>query len=377
MKLLNKIPLRIRLTILTALVLSVVCIILTLSSVFTAHHIYSVHMMDQDLNVNSQLESSVNKSPDLNLSMLPRADGTNEHFARVSIIYMLIMIIVGTGTSYFIAGKALKPVAKLSKSIENIDESKMFQRLEDFDTNDEVARLAVSFNHMVSRLEKAFNHQKQFAANAAHELRTPLAGIITNIEVLQLDENPTIQEYKQVLEDTFANAQRLSALVYDLLKMNSASSSDHFEIFDIKEMFDEIILALAESSNVKNVRIENNITDIMFLGEKALLQRAFFNLVQNAVKYNGMNGEVLISAALKDDFAIVYIEDTGMGIPEDELENIFEPFYRVDSSRSRELGGSGLGLSIVKTIIEKHNGKILIESEIGVFSKVIVELPKN
>ncbi|WP_221469438.1 sensor histidine kinase [Cohnella nanjingensis] len=290
---------------------------------------------------------------------------------------MLIMIIVGTGTSYFIAGKALKPVAKLSKSIENIDESKMFQRLEDFDTNDEVARLAVSFNHMVSRLEKAFNHQKQFAANAAHELRTPLAGIITNIEVLQLDENPTIQEYKQVLEDTFANAQRLSALVYDLLKMNSASSSDHFEIFDIKEMFDEIILALAESSNVKNVRIENNITDIMFLGEKALLQRAFFNLVQNAVKYNGMNGEVLISAALKDDFAIVYIEDTGMGIPEDELENIFEPFYRVDSSRSRELGGSGLGLSIVKTIIEKHNGKILIESEIGVFSKVIVELPKN
>jgi signal transduction histidine kinase len=333
--------------------------------------------MDPNLHVNSYLESSENNSPDLNIRMLTRTTGNNENFTRVSIIYMLIMIIVGTGTSYFIAGKALKPVAKLSKSIENIDESKMFKRLEGFETNDEVARLALSFNNMISRLEKAFNHQKQFAANAAHELRTPLAGIIANIEVLQLDENPTIQEYKQVLEDTFANAQRLNALVHDLLKMNRAFSSDQFETFDLKEMFDDIILAFVENSNVKNVNIENNIRDMMLYGERALMQRAFFNLVQNAVKYNKMNGEVLISAYLKDDFVIVYIEDTGIGIPEDELENIFEPFYRVDASRSRELGGSGLGLSIVKTIIEKHNGKVLIESEMGVFSKAIVVMPKN
>jgi signal transduction histidine kinase len=368
MKILNKIPLRIRLTALTALVLTLVCVILTLSSVLTAHNIYSVPAMDQDPHVNSHLDPSINHSPE---------DGTNEHFTRVSIIYMLIMIIVGTCTSYFVAGKALKPVARLSKSIENIDDSKMFKRLEGFDTNDEVARLALSFNNMISRLEKAFNHQKQFAANAAHELRTPLAGIIANIEVLQLDENPTIEAYKQVLEDTFANAQRLNALVHDLLKMNRAFNSDQFETFDLKELIDEIILALVESSNVRNVNIENNIIDIMLLGERALMHRAFFNLVQNAVKYNKMNGKVFISATLKDDFVFVYIEDTGIGIPEEELENIFEPFYRVDSSRSREWGGSGLGLSIAKTIIDKHNGKVLIESEIGVFSKAIVVMPGN
>jgi signal transduction histidine kinase len=376
MKLLNKIPLRLRLTILTAFVLTAICVLLTISSVFTAHNIYSVP--DEEYNFNNSLSNpSMNNPPDTNSMGPSRAGKTNNNFTYASVVYMFIMIVLGTGASFFIAGKALKPVVDLSKRIETIDESKLFQRLEGFDTNDEVARLATSFNHMILKLEKSFNHQKRFAANAAHELRTPLAGIIANIEVLQLDENPTVQEYKEVLEDTLANAQRLSALVYDLLKMNSASNADNCENFHVKEMFDDIILALAESSNVKNVRIENNTTtDIMLFGEKALLQRAFFNLVQNAVKYNKINGEVMITAVLNDDFVTVYIKDTGIGIPEDELENIFEPFYRVDTSRSRELGGSGLGLSIVKTIIEKHNGKIFIESENGVFSKVIVILPK-
>ncbi|WP_199613550.1 sensor histidine kinase [Paenibacillus alkalitolerans] len=369
MKLLNKMPLRLRLTILTALVLTVICMLLTITSVFNAQKIYSVPAEDYNSNT-SPSNPSMNRPP-------VTEDETNNDFTYASIVYMFIMIVLGTCASYFIAGKALKPVADLSKSIENIDESKLFQRLEGFNTNDEVARLAKSFNHMILKLEKSFNHQKQFAANAAHELRTPLAGIIANIEVLQLDENPTVQEYKEVLEDTLANAQRLSTLVHDLLKMNTAFNADHFVNIDVKEMFDVIILALSESSKDKNIRVENNISGIMLSGEKSLLQRAFFNLVQNAMKYNKRNGEVVITAAQNDDVVTVTIEDTGIGIPEDELEHIFEPFYRVDTSRSRELGGSGLGLSIVKTIIEKHNGNILIESEVGNFSKVTVMLPKN
>ncbi len=371
MKRFHKIPLRLRLTILTALTLTVICVLLTRISVVTASVTYTA----PHINVNSQVSSSINMPP-TNPGIETMIKKANSHFTYASIILMLIMILLGTIAAYFIAGKALKPVADLSKSIENIDENKLFQPLEGFDTNDEVARLATSFNHMITKLEKSFNQQKQFASNAAHELKTPLAGIIANIEVLQLNENPTVEEYKEVIDDTLKNAQRLSDLVYDLLKMNSTLNIDHCESFDSKEMFDGIILSLSESSKAKNVRIENNIADVPLFGEKALLQRAFFNLVQNAVKYNKLNGKVEISAYQNDDSVTVNIRDTGIGIPENELDSIFDPFYRVDTSRSRETGGSGLGLSIVKAIIEKHRGKIFVESEVGNFTKIIVVLPK-
>lgn len=377
MRLLNKIPLRLRLTVLTAVVLTVICVLLTMSSVFTARQMYAVPAEEFNLST-SPTNPSMKHPPDN--AMMPTSyttDETNNNFTYASVVYMFIMIVLGTGTSYFIAGKALKPVADLSKRIETIDESKLFQRLEGFDSNDEVARLAASFNQMIRKLERSFTHQKQFAANAAHELKTPLAGMIANIEVLQLDKDPSVQEYKEVLDDTLTNAQRLSTLVYDLLKMNNAMNADVCESFDAKEMFDDIIFALSEDRKVKNVRVKNHVSDIMLFGEKALLQRAFFNLVQNAVKYNKTNEEVVITAGRNEDSVAIHIKDNGIGIPEEELESIFEPFYKVDPSRSRESGGSGLGLSIVKTIIEKHNGEIVFESEMNVFTKVTVVLPKN
>ncbi|WP_248925001.1 sensor histidine kinase [Paenibacillus hamazuiensis] len=365
MKQLNKITLRLRLTISTALTLTVICVLLTLSQVIT----YSATVPATHLNADVHL--SLNST-----TGTPLSEEKND-FIYWSFVYMLVMIALGTGASYFIAGKALKPVANLSETVKNIDENNLFQPIKSFDTNDEVAQLAASFNHMIMKLEKSFNHQKRFAANAAHELNTPLSSIIANIEVLQMDEHPTVQEYKEVLDDTLAEAQRMSLLVYDLLKMNSSLNRDNCESFDAKTMFDDIIFTVLESSNEKNVRIDNNITDITLFGDKALLQRAFLNLVQNAVKYNEDNGAVIISAVQREESVTVTIEDTGIGIPEGELESVFEPFYRVDTSRSRALGGSGLGLSIVKTIIEKHRGKIEIESELGGFSKITVVLPKK
>lgn len=353
MKLLNKIPLRLRLTLLTAFVLTIVCVLLTLSSVATYHNIVAAP-----------------GTPPVEV------EHTGVSFTKASIIYMFVIIIAGTFASFFVAGKALKPVSDLSRQIENIDESKLFEPIKGFDSNDEVARLAISFNHMISKLEKAFLHQKRFAANAAHELKTPLASIITNIEVLQMDEDPAVQDYNEVLESTLANAQRLSDLVNDMLRMNSRLDADNCERFEAKGIFDEIILSLSQDIKNKDIRIENDTAGIVLSGEKALLTRAFFNLVQNAVKYSKAGGEVVISAARIDKEIFVSVRDTGIGIPEDELENIFEPFYRVDTSRSRESGGSGLGLSIVKFIIEKHNGKISIESELGSFSKITIVLPE-
>ncbi|GGD88518.1 sensor histidine kinase [Paenibacillus nasutitermitis] len=365
MKRFNKITLRLRLTILTTLTLAGVCFLLTLSQVITYSESVPAPLLNADVN------SRVQVAPEQPISE------KQNNFIAASFVYMVAMIALGTGASYYMSGRALKPVAHLSESIKNIDENKLFQPLTGFDTNDEVAQLATSFNHMIMKLEKSFNHQKRFAANAAHELNTPLASIIANIEVLQMEEYPAVLEYKEVMEDTLAEAQRMSLLVYDLLKMNSTLNADHYERFEAKAMFDDIIEAVSESSSEKNILIENNISGIMLSGDKALLQRAFFNLVQNAVKYNKMDGEVLITAVMNDDSVIVQIEDTGIGIAEEEHENIFEPFYRIDNSRSRELGGSGLGLSIVKTIIDKHSGKIFVKSEFGIFSKITVVLPKK
>lgn len=360
MKLINKVSLRLRLTILTTLILTIICILLTLSLIFAGLVVFK---NIEPVKIDSEIFIAKNEM--------------NIQFIYISIISMLIMITVGSSASYFIAGKALKPVNDLSKWIESIDEDKIYQPLEGFNSDDEVSRLAASFNNMLSKLEKSFKQQKQFAANAAHELRTPLAGIITNIEVLQLDDNPTVQEYREVIDEILINAQRMSTLVYDLLKINSVLNLNNCISFDAKEMFDDIVLELCEYCKEKKLCIENNVSGVLLFGEKVLLQRAFFNLVQNALKYNKTGGKAVISAEQSNNFITIIISDTGIGIPKEELQNIFEPFYRVDISRSREFGGSGLGLSIVKAIIEKHNGKISIESEIGVSTKITVIMPKK
>jgi signal transduction histidine kinase len=349
----SKLPLRLRLTLLTTLVLTVVCALLTLSSVVTYQN-YTVRP-----------------------GMAPvEFKGTAINFTKASILYMIVMITAGSVASWFMAGKALMPVSNLSKRIESIDENRLFEPLTGFDANDEVKGLAISFNHLLVKLEKAFLQQKRFAANAAHELKTPLASIITNIEVLQMDDAPAIQDCLKVLENTLVNAQRLSDLVNDMLRMNNALDADHCERFDVQQMFDEIIFSLSQNIEQKKIRMENHTAGVMLSGEKALLTRAFFNLVQNAVKYNKENGEVVISSAQNGRETTFVIRDTGIGIPQDELENIFEPFYRVDLSRSRETGGSGLGLAIAKSILEKHHGRISIESKVGSFSKITVVLPE-
>lgn len=378
MKILSKISLRLRLTILTAITLTVICVLFTLLAVITARDVFKDQAEGKSsvviLKGRLSEDPNVNISPDIirRLQVKPHAN-----FKRAIIVYMLLMIVSGTGVSYIVAGSALKPVTRLSKKIEDIDESRLFEPLEGFDANDEVSRLATSFNHMILKQEKAYSHQKRFAANAAHELKTPLASIIANIEVLQIDENPTTQEYNEVLNEVMTNAGRLNVLINDLLKMNSMLNIENLEHFDAKSMFEDIISAISDLCSSKNVSIENHITDVQLYGDPVLLNRAFFNVIQNAVKYNKNGGKVEITAEESNDCVTVHIKDTGIGIASDKIENIFEPFYCVDASRSRELGGSGLGLSIVKSIVEKHRGRIEVQSEIGEFTNISLILPKN
>jgi len=364
-KIFNKLSLKLKLTIIIGLLLIAVCVALIIVSIFTAKHAFTISAkIGNQVALENQLKTNIAEQ--------------NSNFTFTILVFGSIITILGTGATYIIAGKVSKPITNLSKEIEKIDENNLFIQLQANSSGDEVAKLSHSFNHMINKLEKAFISQKNFSANVAHELKTPLACIIASIQVLQLDDNSTIEEYKETLDDTLKNAQRLSTLVNDMLEMNNNFDINRYQNFEAKEIFDKITEEFSKEIKNKNIEVENSIINTQLYGERSLLFRAFSNIIYNAVRYNKQNGEIKITAKSEDSNSVnISVYDTGIGIPEDEIDKIFEPFYCIDKSRSKELGGNGLGLYIVKSIIDKHKGVIKVQSEINVSTTIEIKLPKK
>lgn len=363
---LRHMKLRTRLTIFMAIILFFACSVLALTLTYSADKIYQSQTATA-----SPFGSIIVNNSQANTGK----DRSNDTFRIVSLISIVLIFVTGTGVTYATAGKVLGPITKLSHNIETIDENNLFMPVSETKSGDEVSKLSASFNNMISKLEKAFISQKNFSANVAHELKTPLAAMISRIEVCQLDENPSPLEYKDTLDDVLQSAERLGALVSDLLAMNTETFIEKRESIDVKQMFEHIIEDVSQN-NPKGVRFNNLANGINIFGDRSLLYRVFLNIVQNAVKYNKPDGSVTISAATNGENTIIAISDTGIGIPMDQLDRIFDPFYCVDKSRSRQLGGSGIGLALVKAIIEKHGGKIHADSELGMHTTITVILPQ-
>ncbi len=377
MKRFNRLSLRLRLTIVIALILIIASTVLMAVSIYSARNIYSdISMNEIERISNGEIRSERPYPPYQKQPVLAVRVEQDNKFASISLLSLALVVIFGTGITYLIAGRVLKPVTNLAREIEEIDENNLFRQVRVTPSNDEVSKLSVSFNHMIAKLEKAFVSQKNFSANAAHELKTPLAAMIANIEVLQLDDHPTLDEYKETMDDTLNNAQRLSGLVNDLLKMNAELNIAAYEKLEAKAMFEQILDDLYQEIQSKNIQIENLTGEVQLSGDKPLLLRAFSNLIHNGIKYNKPGGLIKIAASETEDKTRITIMDTGIGIPEEQIDKIFDPFYCVDQSRSRELGGNGLGLSIVKSIIEKHGGVIQVQSVVEVYTSIVVTLPK-
>ena len=291
---------------------------------------------------------------------------SQQNFQTHSILVAVLAVLFGTFAAYIISGQALKPIKSLAEKIEDVDANNLNQPIEPPKTIDEVSRLTHSFNNMLGKLNRSFEAQKLFAQNAAHELKTPLASMRANIEVLQMDEEPSAEEFKEVVGVVRENTERLIALVEGLLSLSNGTS-DKSQVFSGREVFEAILKELQEGIAEKNldVSIEG---DCQIRGDKALLERAFFNLVHNAVRYNVNDGRVRIS--LLADY--ITIEDSGAGIPAEHLAHVFEPFYCIDQSRSKNLGGHGLGMAIAKNIFDKHHMEIQIFSELGIGTEIIV-----
>ena len=208
------------------------------------------------------------------------------------------------------------------------------------------------------KVEQAFTTQKRFSSDAAHELKTPLAVLKTNLEVLNMEQSPTLKEYKNLTEVFKRQTDRMITLVDDLFAMSENKSSDLSQDVEINQIIQEIKEELAPQLSESNISITTDVENSTLKGNREMLKRGFLNLVENAIKYNHQNGTITVTGAKQDEFFILKVSDTGIGIEEEFKEDIFNAFYRIDQSRSRKTAGAGLGLAITKDIIQAHNGTI-------------------
>ena len=291
-----------------------------------------------------------------------------DHFQRGfnvwSLVIMGVVAVLGMGMTYWISGQALKPVRALNQAIKQTSEYNLSHRLPDPGSKDELGRLTHSFNGMLERLEESFQKQRRFSANVAHELKTPLATMKASAQVLELEETPTKEDYEETLQIMEHSTDRLIQVVDDLLLMNREEQEQNWEEVSLPEMFAGIVAEVKAAYPEKSCAVTLDLKREHVMGNASLIYRAFFNLVENAWKYNQSNGQIYISSETESGFGKIMIQDTGIGIPEDQLDLIFEPFYRVDLSRSRKIAGAGLGLSLVKEILQKHHWNIQVESSL-------------
>lgn len=295
-------------------------------------------------------------------------------FMWKSYLYMLLITAAGGFLTWFITGRALRPLGNLSEEMQNRTVQNLSDELPVPESNDEIASLTRSFNEMNHKLDEAFSAQKRFAQSAAHELRTPLTVLKAKVDVFGKKAQHTPEEYENLLLLVRTQTNRMTALVNDLLGLTNLDDLSCNQPVSVKPLLTDAIQELQPLADEKNITLKLDAADCRTCGNTNLLYRIFSNLIENAVKYNIFGGKVFISAVEKNRTVIIRIADTGPGIPDDQKELIFEPFYRIDKSRSRRMGGAGLGLATVKAILDKHNGEIHIEEAPGGGSIFVVTL---
>ncbi|MHB1696780.1 MAG: sensor histidine kinase [bacterium] len=297
----------------------------------------------------------------------------------LSLSILFIMVISASG-GFLIAKKALAPLKKISETIDRISESNLTERIDHKTIPDELSDLASSFNRTFDRLERSFNRQNQFIADASHELRTPLSVILSQSEIALRKERSS-EDYRSALNAVMDAEGMMSEIVSKLLALTRLSEDKmnlRFENIDLHKIISKSIKLLNPLAEQKGIRINISTNDhYRTTGDRAALLALFVNIFENSIKYNVPQGRIDIFVKKETDFIVTEIRDTGIGIPESDLDKVFDRFYRVDKSRSKESGGTGLGLSICKEITKLHGGKVEIKSRVGVGTIVAVYLKEK
>ena len=360
-----------RLTCITTLCIAIICGCLTM-------FVYKngVHYIDslQDA-VESQGDEKGNKSDEIYISI---PDDKWDEFAdkfsfqvynnkadykRNSLIITVLLALLGGVVTYFISGHALRPIREFSDKIEEVQAQNLSDSRIEENNVKELNQLGISYNKMLERLSEAFEIQRQFTANAAHELRTPLAIMQVQLDLYNSASHPgndadTLQTIKMVTEQN----DKLNRMVKTLLDMSELQTVGRDDKIILDAIVEEVLADLEPLAVEKNIKLIEKCEDATMIGSDILIYRLVYNLVENAIKYNHPLGQVTVTAYQRNKHVYLSVEDTGSGIPKELRERVFEPFFRVDKSRSRELGGVGLGLAFVREIVRVHDGSICIKS---------------
>ena len=292
-----------------------------------------------------------------------QAYNNKEDYKKNSLLISAILAFIGGVVTYFISGHALRPIREFSDKIEEVQAQNLADSRIEENKVKELNQLSVSYNKMLERLSDAFEIQRQFTANAAHELRTPLSLMQVQLDLYNSTRHPdndadTLQTIKMVTEQN----GRLSKMVKTLLDMSELQTVGQDDKIMVDALVDEVLADLDPLGKEKNIKLTGKCKNITMVGSDILIYRLVYNLVENAIKYNHSGGQVTVTAYRKEKHVYLSVEDTGNGIPEELRERVFEPFFRVDKSRSRELGGVGLGLALVREIVRVHDGSITVRS---------------
>lgn len=298
-------------------------------------------------------------------------------FGRKGWLITIAVTIVSAAIAYFVSGQALKPLRKLSQQAEKIDQDSISDIRLNEDTVKEFRQLSVSVNLMLDRLSESFATQRQFSGNAAHELRTPLAIMQTKLELFAAEHKNMEGDTAELVRSQAEQLDRLSKLVHTLLEMSNLSSAPRSDRIELAPLVEEIITDLTPLASQNDITMEQDCDNVVITGSDALIYRLVFNLIENAVKYNRRGGSVSVSVHKENSDVVVRVSDTGCGIPEEYRESIFQPFFRVDKSRSRQMGGVGLGLALVHEIAVLHGGSVRAEPGNKVGTVFIVTLPSG
>ncbi len=300
---------------------------------------------------------------------------TKEVFGRRGWYITAAVTLASAAIAYFVSGRALKPLRKLARQTERINQDSLTDTRLEENTVHEFRQLSRSVNRMLDRLAHSFELQRQFAGNAAHELRTPLAIMQTRLELFSEEHPQSDGATAELVRLQREQLDRLTALVRTLLEMSNLQSVSRAERIELAPLVDEILTDLTPLAQSRGISLEQQCQEIALEGSDALIYRLLFNLIENGIKYNRPGGSVSVCVRQEGDSATLRVTDTGCGIPEACRESVFEPFFRVDKSRSRQMGGVGLGLALVREIAQLHGGTVSILPGSGQGTTFAVTLP--
>ena len=375
----KRISLQWRITLMTVLLIGVTCVAMNLLLCFSG-----VYYMDTIVDglqgggtviLNEEGTASFDPqlvAPDDELTIV--VDGAQGRFRATNWYITAAVTLLSGILAYFVSGRALKPLRSFASQVEMVQMNNLADMKIDEDVHPEFKQLSHSFNQMLERLNTAFAAQRQFTGNAAHELRTPLALMQAQLELFSAEHPAMLPQTAEFLTLLREQTERLTQMTRTLLEMSNLQQVARNERIQLAPMIEEIFTDLAPLSDKRGVTLTAEGDGIM-TGSDALIYRLIFNLTENAVKYNRPGGSVRVSVTQEPEKLLLRVSDTGCGIPEEHQRSIFQPFFRVDKSRSREYGGAGLGLALVWEIAELHGGSVWVEESSEKGTTIAVGLP--